>query len=99
MKQLFAAQYRGHGDLGVVVEYPRGNAAEVSERPHMAFQKRFRGLGRERHDEAVVRVRKVHRKVVRLPRHSGDHGLVSFRTAPTRGNGPSTPPTATSLSI
>jgi hypothetical protein len=70
---LFAAQYPCHGDLRVVVEYPRGHAAEICKSSHMAFEERLGGLGRERRHEAVVRVGQIHRQVVRLLFHSGDH--------------------------
>ena len=39
----------------------------------MAFQESFGGLGRKRHHEAIVRVRQVHRQVVRLLLHAGNH--------------------------
>jgi hypothetical protein len=39
----------------------------------MAFQEGFRGLGRERHYEAVVRVRQIHGQIVRPLFHSRNH--------------------------
>ncbi len=39
----------------------------------MTFEERLCGLGRERHYKAVVRVRQIHRQVVRLLLHSGNH--------------------------
>src|SRR5665213_3971336 len=56
-----------------IVENPRGNSAEVRKGSHMSFEKRLRGLGRKRHHEAIVRVGQVHRQVVRLLLHAGDH--------------------------
>jgi hypothetical protein len=63
----------GHCDLRVVVEDARGNSAKVCESLYMAFQESFRCLGRKRHHETIVRVWQVHRQVVCLLLHSGNH--------------------------
>ena len=39
----------------------------------MAFDEGFCGLGGKRHDKAIVRMRQVHRQVVRLLLNAGDH--------------------------
>ena len=72
---LRAAQGLRHRNLRVVLQYPRRHAAEVGEGFYMAFQKRLRRLGRKRDHEAVVRVRQVHRQIVRLALHAADHRL------------------------
>ncbi len=51
---LFAAQDLRYRDLGVVIKYPCGHAAEVCKGPHMAFKKSFRRLGRKGRHKAVV---------------------------------------------
>ena len=78
---LFAAQNLRYRDLGVVVENPSGNAAEVGEGLHMAFEESLRGLGRKRHDEAIFRMRKIHRQIVRLLLNASNHdyGLAEVR--------------------
>ncbi len=70
---FLSAQYLGDCDLGVVIKNPCRDGAEVRKRSHMTFEERLCGLGRERHYKAVVRVRQIHRQVVRLLLHSGDH--------------------------
>src|ERR1017187_4012417 len=45
---LLTAEYPGHSYLRVVVEDPRGHAAEVCESLHVAFKKCLCRLGRKR---------------------------------------------------
>ena len=63
----------GHRDLRVVVQNARGHAAKISKGADVAFEKSFGRLRRKRRHETVVGVGQVHRQVVRLPLHSGDH--------------------------
>src|ERR1019366_4430302 len=56
-----------------IIKNPCGNGSEVCERPYMAFQKSFSGLGRKRGYEAIVGMGQVHRQVVRLLFHAGNH--------------------------
>src|SRR6266567_6317742 len=70
---LAVTQNPCHRQRGVVIENPRGNAAKIGERTNMAFQKCFRGFGGKGHHEAVVGVRQVEGKIVRLALHAGDH--------------------------
>src|ERR1035437_5919772 len=55
-----------------IVEDARRYGAKVLESPRMAFKESLRGLGRKRHDKAIIRVRHIHREKVRLLLHSGD---------------------------
>ena len=52
----------------------------------MAFQERLGRLGWKRHDEAIVRMRQVHRQIVRLLLNAGDHnhGFAEVRLCLTR---------------
>ena len=70
---LRAAKDLRQSDLRVVVENASRHAAEVRERSHMAFEKRLRRLGRKRRHKTVVRVRRVHRQIVRLALYAADH--------------------------
>ena len=50
----------GHGDLGVVVADPPGDAAEEVEGPDVALEERLGALAREGADEDRVGVRQGH---------------------------------------
>ena len=70
---LFAAQNLRYRDLRVVVENPCRNGVEIREGSHMAFEEGLGRLGWKRHDETIIRMRQVHRQIVRLPLNAGDH--------------------------
>jgi len=72
---LAIAEYPGHGQRGVVVQYPPWHATEILEGPNMRFEKCFRRLGRKGLHKAVIRVRQVEGHEVRLLLHAGNHHL------------------------
>jgi hypothetical protein len=71
-----------HRDLHVVVKDALRYSAEVGEGPLMTFKKRLRRLGRKCDYEAVVRIRKIHRQVVRLALHAADPPPAPGRSPP-----------------
>jgi hypothetical protein len=56
----------GHGKLGVVIENPRRNAAQILEGAHMSFEESFGRLCRKSLHETIIRVRQVEGHEVRL---------------------------------
>src|ERR1700730_1669714 len=62
---LSALHDLGHREPGVVVQDRLRHAAEKVERRHMTIAKGFRRLGRIGLDEAAVRVRQIHTKIMK----------------------------------
>jgi len=74
---LPVAQDPRHRQPGVVIKNARGNTAQIGKRPYVAFEKGFRGLGRKCRHKAIVGMRQVEGKIMRLALHSG-HNHQSF---------------------
>src|ERR1700747_2554089 len=68
---LPVAQDPRHRQPGVVIKNARGYTAQIGKRPYVAFEKSLRGLGRKCRHKAIIGMRQVEGKIMRLTLHSG----------------------------